>query len=39
MTAIKRDAFSNIEDFWVTLNDFMAYCRIVQPPNFERGLF
>lgn len=31
--------FRNIEDHWKTLEDFMAYCRVIEPPNFRRGLF
>lgn len=31
--------FSNIADPWQTLQDFMGYCNIVDPPNFSRGLF
>lgn len=31
--------FSNIGDAWQTLQDFMNYCNIVHPPNFQRGLF
>jgi len=31
--------FSNTSDIWVTLEEFMRYCNITKPPNFERGLF
>lgn len=32
-------AFSNMDDLWQTLGDFMRYCNIVEPPLIERGLF
>lgn len=31
--------FSYIDDPWQALQDFMGYCNIVRPPNFQRGLF
>jgi hypothetical protein len=31
--------FPNVEDAWKTLNDFMRYCNITQPPLINRGLF
>jgi hypothetical protein len=31
--------FQDPDDLWVTLQDFMQYCNITQPPHFERGLF
>lgn len=30
--------FKNLSDRWQTLLDFMTYCRIVEPPLFDRGL-
>lgn len=30
---------SDPHDAWQVLHDFMTYCRIVQAPNFVRGLF
>jgi hypothetical protein len=36
---IPTDRFPNILDLWQTLEDFMDYCNIVEPPNIERGLF
>jgi hypothetical protein len=30
---------SNPADAWQVLHDFMSYCRIVEAPNFVRGLF
>ena len=32
-------AFSNMDDLWQTLGDFMRYCNVVEPPLIERGLF
>lgn len=31
--------FSNINDRWQTLQDFMKHCNIVETPNFVKGLF
>jgi hypothetical protein len=31
--------FRNLSNRWVTLQDFMRYCHITKPPDFERGLF
>jgi len=31
--------FPNADDFWHTLQDFMRYCNITQPPMIRRGLF
>lgn len=36
---IPDNVFQNPNDNWQTLHDFMAYCTIVDPPNFNRGLF
>ena len=33
------DKFPNTTDLWQTLNDFMRYCNITQPPIIEKGLF
>lgn len=32
-------SFSNIEDFWLTLDEFLKFCNIVEPPTFQKGLF
>ena len=32
-------AFPRTSDLWGTLEDFMRYCSITQPPHIERGLF
>lgn len=31
--------FPNLHDPWMTLEDFMKYCNVVEPPNIRRGLF
>lgn len=31
--------FPSFDDPWQTLNDFMAYCNIVEPPEIRRSLF
>ncbi|MCB2187071.1 MAG: hypothetical protein KQJ78_11680 [Deltaproteobacteria bacterium] len=36
---IPVEHFSDINDRWDTLEDFMKYCNITQPPIIERGLF
>ena len=33
------DRFPNINDLWQTLEDFMSFCNIVEPPAIVRGLF
>jgi hypothetical protein len=32
-------SFPNLSDLWQTLQDFMAFCNVVDPPDIERGLF
>jgi hypothetical protein len=36
---VPADRFSNLADIWITLEEFMRYCNITQPPHIERGLF
>lgn len=36
---VPRELFSNITDLWKTLEDFMRFCNIIQPPIIQRGLF
>lgn len=31
--------FRDLTNPWQTLDDFMRYCNIVEPPNIRRGLF
>jgi hypothetical protein len=33
------DTFKDLSNRWTTLQDFMRYCNITKPPDFERGLF
>lgn len=35
---IPIDSFPHIEDSWQTLQDFMKYCNIIDPPNIQRGI-
>jgi len=36
---VPADRFPVIGDPWTTLEDFMRFCNITQPPHIERGLF
>ncbi len=36
---VPADRFPNVHDTWLTLGDFMRFCRIVEPPVFDKGLF
>ena len=36
---IPSDRFANLDDPWQTLEDFMRFCNIVEPPIIRRGLF
>ena len=36
---VPSDRFSNLPDAWLTLEDFMQFCNIIEPPFFQRGLF
>ena len=36
---IPVDVFPTLDDLWRTLQDFMQYCNITQPPMIRRGLF
>jgi hypothetical protein len=35
---LPADRFTNLNDTWQTLDDFMRYCNIVEPPTIRRGL-
>jgi len=37
--AVPDNLLSDPNDAWQVLHDFMAFCRIVETPNFVRGLF
>jgi hypothetical protein len=36
---VPADRFSDLADVWTTLQEFMSFCNITQPPLIERGLF
>ena len=36
---IPADRFTATADLWVTLEEFMRFCNVTQPPHIERGLF
>ena len=36
---VPAEHFQNLSDVWKTLNDFMGYCNITQPPRIQPGLF
>jgi len=36
---VPMNEFPNMADLWLTLEDFMRYCNITEPPNIRRGLF
>ena len=31
--------FTNLDDKWTTLRNFLDFCNIVEPPNIQEGLF
>jgi hypothetical protein len=37
--AVPQEHFKNLSDRWQTLQDFMKFCNIVEPPQFDRTLF
>lgn len=36
---VPGDRFPKLDDKWQTLQDFMQYCNIIEPPVIRRGLF
>jgi hypothetical protein len=36
---IPVDRFPNVNDLWLTLQDFMDYCNVIEPPQIIRGVF
>jgi hypothetical protein len=36
---VPPDRFRNVADVWTTLEDFLRFCNVTQPPHIERGLF
>lgn len=37
--AVPADKFSNMDNQWVRLQDFLRFCNITRGPNFQRKLF
>lgn len=37
--AVPMERFRNVADVWTTLEDFLRYCNVTQPPQIDRGLF
>jgi hypothetical protein len=37
--ALPREQFHDPDNLWVTLNDFLVYCSVDQPPTILRGVF
>lgn len=37
--AVNPEIFPNTNDFWATLERFMDFCNIVEPPRILRGLY
>jgi len=36
---VSPDRFRDVGDAWATLEDFLRFCNVTQPPHIERGLF
>ena len=36
---VPEDHFADLDDRWKTLEDFMHFCNVVEPPVIRRGLF
>lgn len=36
---VPADRFRQTGDLWLTLEDFMRFCNITEPPHIDRGLF
>lgn len=36
---VPEERFHNMSDLWQTLNHFMEFCNIIEPPIIERGLY
>lgn len=36
---VPPDKFTNLDDIWATLHDFMRFCNITIPPIIKRDLF
>jgi hypothetical protein len=35
---VPPEVFSDVENLWQALQDFMRFCNIIEPPLFERNL-
>lgn len=38
-SSVPPGKFPNLGDLWQTLEDFMKYCNVIQPPRIRKGLF
>ena len=36
---VPPEVFTDLSSHWACLQDFMRYCNITKPPDFDRGLF
>jgi len=36
---VPKESFRNTSDLWTTLEDFLRFCNVTQPPHIDRGLF
>ena len=36
---VPKDRFADMDDRWQTLQDFMRFCNVVEPPDIRRVLF
>lgn len=36
---VPAEHFTNLEDRWQALMDFLRFCAVTRPPHFEKGLF
>jgi hypothetical protein len=36
---LPRDRFRNPADLWASLEDFVRFCSVTEPPLIEKGLF
>lgn len=36
---LPSEAFSNADDPWTLMEDFLRYCNVTEPPEFDRELF
>lgn len=36
---IPAEQFRDLDDIWITMEDFLQYCNVTKPPYIEKGLF